>query len=143
MYTDIVANVKSQLESGLTGPQALVNVLDYEPPAVAATPMAYIFLGGWERNQTGQVVTMRYTLIIRLVLLWQDNYEAERALIPYVNALPNALESDMTLGGGPDGRRVSQVRTGLAEYREIGGTVYRTMDTTISVLEKGGAGTGL
>ena len=70
MYNDVVANIKSALETGLTGPLALRNVLDYEPATIATWPMAYIFLRGWDRDQKGQVVTMRYDVAIRLVLPW-------------------------------------------------------------------------
>lgn len=138
MYADVITGIKDALET-----LDLVNVLPYEPATVSATPMAYIMLDGWERGQQAQVVTMRYQVKIRLVLVWQDNEAVEQQLIPYVNSIPTALEVDMTLGAGPEERRISQVRSGVAEYRDIGGITYRTMDTTISVLEKGASGSGL
>jgi hypothetical protein len=138
VYSDVVRGIVNSL-----GPLGLDNVLDYEPASIATAPMAYLFLRSWTRSQQGGVVTMRYEVVVRLVLLWSQNDTAEQQLQPLVNALPAAVEVDMTLGAGQDDRRISQVTMGVAEYRDIGGTFYRTMDVTVSVLEKGAANSGL
>jgi hypothetical protein len=140
VYADVVAGIVAALE-----PLGFENVLDYEPAAIEVAPMAYVVLATFARDKVGGVVTMRYTVTVRVAVPWTDNEQAERDLIPLVNAVPNALEVDMTLGANAAAgdRRVSQVIAGAAQYRQFANKFYRTMDVTVSVLEKGAEGSGL
>jgi hypothetical protein len=136
VYSDIIATLVEKAQAM----GVFHNVLDYEPKAVAIAPMGYFFLAGWNRNQRGGVITMNYDITFRAVLPWADNEQTEHDLMPLVNQIPTAFEEDMTLGGD---RRISQVSLGVAEYRNISGTTYRTMDTTISVRENAAVGDGV
>lgn len=110
-------------------------ILAYEPTSIQATPTLYMLLDRVERSQHGQVTAMRYRILCRLVINWVDNERAEEELIPYVNAIPAAIDADARLGERlPNG--LAQVDDMQATFVSIGGVLYRALDTYANVLEK-------
>lgn len=76
-----------------------------------------------------------YSYLVRLVLLWQDNPEAERELMAYVDDPIAAVVADPRLGGRLYSGIASMSR-GVAGYLNQGGNVYRVFDYTATVAEK-------
>lgn len=83
---------------------------------------------------------MRYSILSRLYLLWQENDTAEEALKPYVNSLPAAVDADQSLGGRASLARVEAGRRG---FITVAGTLYLVLELTADVLEKGAYQSGI
>lgn len=83
----------------LDGDGNIINILKYEPSVIQTTPTLYTLLDGFARSEGGQITTMRYRILHRLVLPWQDNEQAELALMPFVHSIPASVDLSPTLGG--------------------------------------------
>jgi hypothetical protein len=130
-YTDVVDGMHERL---LTVP-GIVACLDYEPLAVDQPPIVYSLLDAFERSQAGQVTTMRYRILHRLVIAWQDNEQAERQLATFVNAIPAAVDTDAQLGGRiPSG--LARIADAQAAWVKLGDTTYRCLDCYSQVVVK-------
>lgn len=118
-----------------------VGVLAYEPTSIQA-PALYMLLDRFERVQTGQVTAMRYFVLCRLCIKWQDNEKAELELMTYVNSIAAAVDVDPTLDG--------RIHSGLAKvdgaetaFVSIGNTIYRALDVLVNVLYKAPVKSGI
>lgn len=123
----------------------LTRVLDYEPSSIPSTPMVYHLLDSFSRTQEGQVTVMRYRKLIRLIVLWQDNEKAEQKVIPFVNAIPAALDADPQLGGRIERgfARVSPDADAIAGFVRIGGVMYRSLDIFADIVDKAAYQSGI
>jgi hypothetical protein len=110
-------------------------ILDYEPTSIQDSPTLYMLLDRAPRQQHGQVTAQHYVVLCRLVLRWLDNERAEQLLVPFVNALPAAIDADKQLGGALQ-NGVAVVEDMRAVFVTIGGTLYRALDVYVDVLEK-------
>jgi len=120
----------------------LTNILLGEPTAIQDTPALYTALASFERSQHGQVTAMRYRFTHRLVVVWQDNPQAEMQLLTLLNAIPYSVDVSPTLGGRiVEG--LAKVTAGDTGYAKIGETLYRICDLTSDVLEKAAVRSGL
>ena len=120
----------------------LTNIILGEPTAIESTPALYTALARFERSQHGQVTAMRYIFTHRLVIVWQDNPQAEMQLLTLLNAIPASVDLSPTL----EGRIVeglAKVTAGDAGYLEISGTLYRICDFSSDCLEKNAVRSGL
>jgi len=123
------------LQEALKTLPGLVVVLQYEPPAFDDTPFMYLLFDRSVDATVGQVLGTRYTVTMRLVTLWQDNEEAEKDIIPYIDSVPAAIHADRTLGG--------RLTSGLARvtgseggFVDVGAVRYRVVDFVADVLDK-------
>jgi hypothetical protein len=131
-YSDVIAGLHERF---LTIPGLaqynddgeLVTILDYEPTAIHVAPLIYTLLDRFERKRDGQITTMRYRILNRLVIQWQDQERAEQQLKPFVHTIPASVDTDPTLGG--------RITMGLAHISDaesgfaiIAGTKYRVLD---------------
>ena len=130
-YSDVLDGLHTRFATvnGITA------ILKYEPTSIQAYPLLYSMLDSFDIARTGQVVAWHYRTLHRLVFRWQDNELALAELIPFVNAIPNAVEADKHLGG--------KLKSGLATidegevmWAEIGGTECLTLDFYSTVVEK-------
>lgn len=146
-YSDVLDGVYEQLQN-LTGfvqtndDDEIVNLLKYEPKVVNTTPLIYMLLDTAARQQKGQQTHMRYRVLIRLVLQWQENDQSELQLIPLVNEIPYRIDQDPTLGG--------RVNMGLAQIGDIqsgfvviSGTKYRCCDFYLDCETKSAVKSGI
>lgn len=128
------------IEAGLYERMALVPglkvLLHYEPNTIQDAPAMYLILDSFTRHNEGQICVMKYRTLHRLWIKWQDNEAAEAQLRSFVNIIPALLDLDPQLGGALD-RGVATMPDGQAEWREIGGVVYRTVDFFTETTEKG------
>lgn len=117
-------------------------VLDYEPKSVQVAPLMYSLLESFTREQSGQIVTMKYRTLHRLVIQWQDNEQAEGQLRSFVPLIPAWIEADQQLGGTiPSGFiRCTDAATG---FLAIGGTDCRICDFYTEAIVKVAKGTEL
>jgi hypothetical protein len=130
-YQAILTGLQTQLKT-VVGIRA---VLDYVPTSVQTAPLIYSVLDSAEIVRSGQVRAVRYRILHRLCVRWQDNERAEWEIIPLVDAIPAAIEADPHLGG--------VLTAGYAEINEIeaawvtiGGIEYRVLDFYSTVIEK-------
>ena len=130
-YAAIVAGLQTRL-----GTVTDLKVrLDYEPTSIQDLPATYLLLDSYTRSQAGQLTVMKYRVLIRTLIRWQENKQAEVELMAFVNSIPEAIEQDAQLGGAI----VSGLSTptdGKAGWVNIGGTQYRALDHFIEVIEK-------
>ena len=105
----------------------LINLLRYEPAVIHHTPTIYTLLDGFERNASGQLTAMHYRILHRLVIQWQDNEQAELALMPFVHRVPAAVDSDQTLGGRIT-MGLARISSGQSGFVIISNTKYRCLD---------------
>lgn len=121
---------------------ALVNMVRYEPRAIAVFPFLYTLLDKFERSQAGQITTMRYRILHRVVLQWQDNDQSEQQMLAWVHPFCAAIDADPTLGG-----RVALGMATMAEastgFASISGTKYRVIDFFSSTLTKAAVRSGI
>ncbi len=110
-------------------------IYDYEPATLQATPALYTVLERVERQQGGPLMVSRYRILHRLCLRWQDNEHAEEELIPYVNAIPDALDADPQLGGRITSG-IARIAEAEAGFATINGTLYRVLDFYSDVVHK-------
>jgi hypothetical protein len=113
-----------------------VNLLRYEPRVIQVTPTLYTLLDSFQRDTSGQVTAMRYRILHRVVLQWQDNAESEAALEPLIQAVPAAVDADPTLGGLLE-KGVARIGDGSTGFVVISNTKYRCIDFFSDVLTKG------
>lgn len=114
---------------------AIPVILRYEPTAIHQTPTLYSLLDTAPRERQGQILATRYRVLNRLVFRWQDNEQAEEEMIPYVDALPGAIDSNPQLGGAITSG-IATANDIEAVFVSIGGTVYRALDVYADVLVK-------
>jgi len=120
----------------------LTNILLGEPTAIQDAPALYTALASFERSQHGQITAMRYRFTHRLIIVWQDNLQAEMQLLTLLNAIPASVDLSPTLGGRiVEG--LAKVTGGDAGYAKIGETLYRVCDFVGDVLEKNAVRSGL
>lgn len=134
--------VKAGLHTRLQTVSGLVVKLKYEPNTIQDAPAIYSILEGFTRSQASQITTMRYRTLHRLWVKWQDNEAAEIELDSFVNAIPAAFDADPQLGGAIE-QGITVVTDGKAEWREIGGILYRTLDFFTEAVEKAAFGSGI
>jgi hypothetical protein len=79
---------------------------------------------------------MRLRLLHRLVVHWQDNEAAERALLWFVHRIPAAVDNDPTLGGLLK-KGVSRISEGQSGFVVISNTKYRCLDFFTDTPTKG------
>lgn len=131
-YAACVAALKSAYSAGLTGVR---QVLDHEPAAVQIYPTLYLLFDSSRVTAAGQRSARRWRVLARLVVARQDVRQDEPTVAPLVDALISVVEDDPTLGGA-----ISSGLAGVAEQRgvfvEIGGVVYRAIDTYVEIVEK-------
>jgi len=130
-YQNVLDGLQAALET-LSGPVA---VLQYEPPAFDDLPLIYLLFDRSTDATVGQVRGTRYYVTIRLVVRWQDNEEAEKEIIPYIDSIPAAVHADRSLGG--------LLASGLAHisgaeggFVDVGAVRYRVVDFVADVLDK-------
>ncbi len=123
------------LQERLGTVEGLAAVLDYVPTGIHTTPLVYTLFESLSIRQSGQVRTNEYRILLRVVLLWQDNEQAEAELSPFVESIPAAVRADPHLGG--------RLTSGYAEINEleggwvtIGNVEYRVLDCHAHVIEK-------
>jgi len=130
-YQDIVEGLQDCLETVAT----LEAVLAYVPTSVGSTPMVYLLLDSATTARSGQVLAIRYRVLARLVVLWQDNEQAELEVMPLVSSIIDAVEADPHLGGALKAG-YAQIDEIDAGWDEIGGVTYRVVDFYADVLAK-------
>jgi hypothetical protein len=137
-YTTIIAALNTQL-AAVSG---IKSALTYEPKAVSDPPLVYSLLDSVRREQAGQLTVMRYRVLSRLCIRWQDNERAEQEIFPFVNSLPAAIDADPKLGGViPSGMAyVTDIQAG---FIPINGVQYRILDMYTEVVEKAPVRSGI
>lgn len=133
-YTDIVTGHHERFATVLDASR----LLKYEPSGIDNPPLLYTVLVSFEDAPQGQIAARRYRLMHRLVLLWQDNQQAEIELMPYVDSIP------ATINGSTLGRRLNdRLTAGLAiisearaGYIQVSGVWYRSLDFFSTVVSK-------
>jgi len=143
-YQDAIEGLKERIETV----DGAAQVLDYEPASLALLPTIYLMLEGYKRTQEGQVTVMRYSVLCRLLIRYQDNEKAEWELIPFVNSIAAAIDADPQLGGRiPRGyARVNPDRDARAWFPRVGGTnpiTYRGLDVYVDIVDKGAYQSGI
>ncbi|HEU4328065.1 MAG TPA: hypothetical protein VFS21_33320 [Roseiflexaceae bacterium] len=120
----------------------IVACLNYEPLAIDQPPIIYSLLDSFERSQNGGVTAMRYRILHRLCLAWQDNEQAEAQLTTFVNAIPAVVDRNPQLAGRiPSG--LARIAEAQAVWVKIGSTTYRALDCYSDVLTKAGYKSGI
>lgn len=113
----------------------IVNILPYAPTSIHILPTLYTVLDRFERATAGQVTVMRYRLLHRYVVAWQDDAVAESQIDALINALGAAVDADPQLGGRiPSG--LAQIVEGQGLFYKLSGTVYQALDCYSAVVEK-------
>lgn len=137
MYTDVIAGLVEVLE----GVQGINAIKAHEPTSIGLPPEMYLLLHSAERISKAGVAGWKYSVICRLCIQWVDNETAEQQLMPFVNAVPAALEAPSAgqLNGALLHGAVA-VSKAEAGYVPIGGVLYRILDFYIDVVEKGARG---
>lgn len=110
-------------------------LLQYEPRSVQTTPTLYSLLHTFQRERSGQITAMRYRIMHRLILQWQDNEQSELQLMPFVNSIPHSVDADPTLGGLL-AMGVARIGDGESGFIIISNTKYRCLDFYSDVLSK-------
>lgn len=128
------------LEEVLRTVDGLQGVILGEPTAAHDLPCLYGAYQQFERPLRNtpparNLVGMQHTFLLRLLVRWQDNAEAERELLTLLDAIPDAIDADPRLGGRLD-RGVAAVEAGIAGFITLGGVLHRVVDYTCRVLEK-------
>jgi len=146
-YSDVIDGLFEALQgiSGfiqLNNEGAICNLLKYEPKVIQTTPTVYMLLDNFTREHKGQITTMRYRILMRLVLQWQENDQSEIELMPFVHSIPHQIDLDPTLGG--------RVNLGLAQVSEaqsgfvlISQTKYRCLDFYVDAPTKSPVRSGI
>lgn len=115
--------------------EGIVNILDYVPSSIQATPTLYSVFDHLDVSKSGQVITYRWRIQHRLLVRWQDNEQAEAEIVAYIDDLIEAVDADPHLGGA--------LTAGYAQITEVdggwvtvGGGEYRVLDFISTVVEK-------
>ncbi|HPL30956.1 MAG TPA: hypothetical protein PLG21_23165 [Anaerolineae bacterium] len=129
------ATILAGLHTRLATVAGLNAVLDYVPTAVHEPPIIYSFLERATVTRSGQIRTVTYRILHRVVIRWQDNEQAELEASPFVTSIPLAIEADPHLGGALTSgyAGVSECVSGFAEIGEV---TYRILDFYSTVVEK-------
>jgi hypothetical protein len=129
-YATILAGLTERFETiaGLT-------VLDYEPTSVQTTPLLYSLIESATYNVGGQVKARHYRILHRLLLPWQDVEQAEVDVMPWVNAIPDAVYADRSLDGRLQ-RGTTEIVEMQAGWATVGNITYRALDFYSDTLEK-------
>jgi hypothetical protein len=122
--------------------EGIVGIQLGEPASIQATPYLYTLLDEVERTQAGQMTMMRYRSLHRLCFDTQDMEAAEAQLAGYVNAVPASVDADPQLTGRITGG-LARISQGRATWVKLNGTLFRCLDYTSDVLEKGAYRGGL
>ena len=130
-YQAILTGLQTQLKT-VVGIRA---VLDYVPTSVQTAPLIYSVLDSAEIVRSGQVRAVRYRILHRLCVRWQDNERAEQEIIPFVNSIPDAVADDPQLGGRLT-RGYAWIVEIEAAWVTISGVEYRAVDFYSEVIEK-------
>ena len=127
--------VLSGLEAIFAGVPGMGPVLRGEPSSIQTYPTLYSELDRATIVRSGQVRTWQYRILHRMVFQQQDFQQAETDLIPFINAVPNAVDADARLGGRlvAGGAQIDDIR---AVWVSIGGTDCRALDFYSIVVEK-------
>lgn len=122
--------------------EGLKAILSEEPATFDEAPLLYSMLDRVERSQAGQLTTMRYRFLHRLVVLWTDNAQAEQEILRFTNAIPAAVDADAQLAGtlGNGLARLSEAQAGFMVNTQV---TYRVLDWYSDVVEKGAYQGGL
>lgn len=137
-YADIKAGL---IERWQTIPALTNRVLGYEP-TVPEPPMMYVLAESYTRAVVGQLTVMRWRVIGRLVIKWQEFERAELELDSYLNAIAAAVDSDAYLGGRINGG-MAQVGDAKGGWMYFNGIQFRIWDTFVDVLDKAPYGSGI
>lgn len=127
---------KAALIIVLAGVTGVAQVLGYEPSSIQQTPMIYVLLDRFDRTVAGQMTSMKYRLVCRVVVPWQDNEQAEIQLDPFVNRVAAAIDANPSLSGTITGG-VTKTVEGEAVFVTVGGTLYRALDVFVELPDKG------
>ncbi|GAB4203609.1 MAG: hypothetical protein OHK0022_27940 [Roseiflexaceae bacterium] len=134
--------VRDGLHERLLTVPGIVACFGYEPAAIDQPPIIYSLLDKFERSTSAGIVTMRYRILHRLCLAWQDNEQAEEQLADFVNAIPAAIDADPQLGGRiPSG--LARIADAQAVWVRIGDATYRALDCYSDVVAKSGYKSGI
>lgn len=137
-YRDVIEGLHERFQSVI----AIPTVLRYEPRTVQTTPLLYSLLDSFERTQQGQITVMRYRVLHRLVVAWQDNEQAEEAVIDLINAVCHAVDQDPQLGGRiPSG--MARIVDGKSGFWQFAGAMYRVVDVYSDTLTKAPVRSGI
>lgn len=126
----------------IPGFTAYWNLLDYEPDSVQSPPLIYTLLDGFTRSAQGQITIMRYRILVRLVIQWQDHQAAEQELRDRLHEIPAAIDVDPTLGGRID-RGLAEVSDGQSGFVRISNTQFRCLDYFVSAPTKSPVRSGI
>jgi hypothetical protein len=108
-------------------------------------PLAYILFDGARPIVTSGPRGADYDLMVRVLIRWKDNEDAERDLAPVVDAIREAFDvratgghAKATLGGRVNTARVTAIASGeQAGFHTIAEEPYRSATFTIAVMSKG------
>jgi hypothetical protein len=114
----------------------VINLLKYEPRSIQTSPTLYTLLDGFVRDTSGQVTAMKFRILHRVCVQWQDNEQAEAELLSFVHALPAAVDADPTLGGLIT-KGIARISDGESGFIIISGTKYRSLDFFSDIPTKG------
>jgi hypothetical protein len=112
---------------------------------VQLLPLAYILFDSARPIVTSGVRGADYDLMVRVLIRWKDNEDAERDLAPVVDAIREAFDvratgghAKATLGGRVNTARVTAIASGeQAGFHTIAEEPYRSATFTIAVMSKG------
>ena len=135
-YQGIIEGIHARLET--IRPQGLRAFQNGEPSSVQVAPFAFTQFGTLEGGQGPAGRIRDYTISLRVLVLWQDNVNAESELMTFLpggDYSITALLSDVYAG---DILADCWVRTYEAEggYLSVAGTTYRIVDFNINVRDK-------
>lgn len=118
------------------------SVLDYEPNTVQQGPMAYMLFDRLREKLYAGVKATEYDVLIRAVVPFVDNPEAEREIIRIIDRLPNAIITNPYLGGrlkrdDVGGQMMlNPQRDAEGVYVKLGNVLHRALDIYVRVLVK-------
>lgn len=133
-YQTVKGGIVTRLQTLVAAYPTLL-VLKYEP-TVPVPPTISVLLDSFVRSQHSNQTVMRYKFRLRLYIQWQEFEQAELDLDPYVNAIGDAIDVDPQLGGVLD-QGIASVTDAKAQWLDVGGTVFRILDTFAEATEKG------
>jgi hypothetical protein len=132
--------VAQGLQSVLREIAGLRSVILGEPTGSMELPALYLVYQEFDRplrnspparNLTG----MSHTFAARLCIQWVNNSNAEMQLLTLLDAIPDAIDRDPTLGGRVS-KGVAWIDAGVSGFATIGGVVYRVVEYRVHALEK-------
>ncbi len=129
-YEDILKGLHECFE----GLHTIPVILDYEPTSLQHLPALYSLFDSFadDEDDGGSLDKRTYRTLHRLCFRWQDNEQAEKELIPFLNTLPDSVKANPRLGGRCLWAAVPECQ---GVFVTIGGTVYRALDFYSQVTE--------